>query len=115
MWLVGIRWKLRFRICGSKHLHGRVAIIIIGNVGWLLLKILGGLKQSSIDLGLTIANLRHCEFQRAIMDSFMQNLNIYGYKALNRKSFPRFHFKCDRATKGIRYAALRDLIYLVQE
>lgn len=97
------------------HLYGRGTIIIIGNVGWLSLKVLEGLKQNSIDLGLTIANLRHCEFQRAIMASFMQNLNIYGYKALYRKSDPRFHFKCDRATKETRYVALRDLIYLVQE
>lgn len=48
------------------------------------------------------------------MASFMQNINIYGYKALYRKSDPRFHFMYDRTTKGTRNVALRDLIYLVQ-
>lgn len=70
----------------AAHLYGSGTIIIIGNVGWPLLKILEALKHNTVDLGLTIANLRHCDFQRAIMASFMQNLNIYGYKALYRTS-----------------------------
>lgn len=85
----------------AMHLY-RGTIIIIGNVGRLLLKILEALKPKNIDLGLTIANLRHCEFQSAIMASFMQILNIYGYKALHIKSDPRFHFKCDRAYRRDR-------------
>lgn len=54
-----------------------------------------------------------CESQRTCMASFMQSLNIYGCRALCRKSDPRFNFKCERNTKETKYVALRVLLYLV--
>lgn len=82
-------------------------------LGCLLLMILESLKEKIIGLEQSIDNLRHSESHRPCMASFMQSLNIYGYRALCRKSDPRFNFKCERNTKETKYVALRDLIYLV--